>query len=128
MALSHAAHRRLGKDLYGLSNFQGTLLRHFLAVRALPRRVITCALVRALVAPPGVTQRSASRRTPTHRAAVPISTIASSAQEEDLPTIGSSADDESERIHVPGEDGAKNWTTGSCRATNSASHHVPWTT
>ena len=115
MVLSRAAHRRLGMDLYGVRNFRGTLLRHFLAIRSLPRCVIACALARALVPPPGVAQRAPPRPEPARATAVAISTIASPAQEEDLPTIGRITDHESERVHVPGEGSAKNWTPGSCR-------------
>lgn len=44
-----AAHGRLGSDSYGARKSLGTVMRHFLAVRALPRRVIARAIPRALV-------------------------------------------------------------------------------
>jgi hypothetical protein len=125
MALSIAAYRRLVEDLYGARNFLGSLMRHFLAIRALTRRVIAGAMARPLVPLPGSSERSAPRSLPARSTAVPISAIASRAQEEDLPAIGCITDDKSERVHVPGEDGPKNWTSDSCRANNNWSHPRP---
>lgn len=128
MVRLRAAHRRLGQDSYGLRNFLGTVMRHFLAVHALPRRVITRALRRALVAPPRRAHRAPPRGPATRAPAVAITAVAAPAQEEYLPALGAMADDKPERVHVPGEATTKNWTSGSGRATNSCRTHVPWTT
>jgi hypothetical protein len=98
-----AAHRRLGQDSYGLRNFLATVMRHFLAVRALPLRMVARALRRALVAPSRRAHGSAPRQPAAQGPAVAVAAIAAPAQEEDLPALGSIADDIPERVHVPGE-------------------------
>jgi hypothetical protein len=103
MVRLRAAHRRLGQDSYGPRNFLGTVMRHFFAVRALPRRVIARPLGRALVAPARRAHRTTPRGQATRAPAVAIAAIAAPAQEEDLPALGAMADDKPERVHVPGE-------------------------
>jgi hypothetical protein len=102
-----AARRERQVDLYGKRKFPWTLMRHFLALALLSRRVAEAAIAAGLVAPARLPQRLRARRLATAARTVAVAAIASRADEEDLPAFGPAADDEAKRIHVPGADARK---------------------
>ena len=75
-------------------------MRHFLAVRALAIGVAERAQTALLIAPAGGAQRGAPRLGSAVHAAVTVTAIAATAEEEDLATLGPTTGDEAQRVHV----------------------------
>lgn len=109
------------EDLYGERKFPWTMMRHFLAMGALPVGVAEASFGARLVPAPSLPDRAAPRPLTADQSAVPIPPIASSADEEDLAARGPSANDKPERFHVPGAPPPRKWTSSSARATTASS-------
>ena len=95
--------RRRGRHRGRRSCFLGRLMRHFSArpasdVPALPRRVRVLPVGRRLVARPGLLQRLSPGSGAAARAAVPVTSVVASAQEEHLAAIRPTARHEPKRL------------------------------
>ena len=76
------------------------VLRVAAAVPGLPGRVVEAAGARPLVPLPGPVQRLAPGGARPRARAVAIAAIAAATQEEELPAVGSPADNKPQRIHA----------------------------
>jgi hypothetical protein len=98
-------------NLYGKRKFWWTLMRHFLAVRALASGMREATVAAGLVAPPRLAHRTSAGTAAAVARTAPIPAVARTADEEHLPALGQVTEHEAERVHVPGGAGTRKLDT-----------------
>ncbi len=101
-------------------------MRHFLALPLLASRMREFAVAARLVLPARLPQRLGPRRLTTVGRTVPITAVASRADEEALLTFKPATDNKSKRVHVPEVPTPENWTPPRGRVTTPSSDTSPW--